>query len=414
MTQSGARSEADHDDPTAPATNPAAAHAAGLVIGHLFAHGEAGRTELATASGLGRSAASALLHRMLERGVLVEDDAAERARGGRLSLAVADRLLLTAGIVGDDAVATLTELDGTEVARYEEPALVEDDERPGPAAALDALAQVVERTIAQAARDERGIATLAVAIQGAVAGSPELAVLDDALGLEPIDVVSALRARSARLADIEPELAAPPTLISTPTADAVAEAARRSAAVLLHLTGDTQVAAGIAIGGMAYRGAHGLAGTFGHLPVVPDGVRCACGQRGCLTTVASPGPILERAELREFEVQYGRRAALEELATRIAAAEDRARWAWLDAALWIGRALQVVVPTIDPDVVSVGGWWAPLAGDIEAAFRDNRPALGGGALDAVPRIVPAATAGFAAATAQARERLRASLVAAAA
>jgi predicted NBD/HSP70 family sugar kinase len=240
-------------------------------------------------------------------------------------------------------------------------------------------------------------------------------VLDDALGLEPIDVVAALRARSERFGSFEGDLLVAPALISAPAAQAAAEAAVQHARVLLHVTGDTQVAAGIAIDGAAYHGAHGLAGTFAHLPVVPDGVRCVCGQRGCLATVASPGIVLEKAELDEFERQYGRRAALEELGVRIAEAEDRARWAWLDAALWIGRALQVVVPSVDPDVVTVGGWWGPLAGDIDAAFRDNRPSLGGGALAAIPRIAPAITGpgtGFAGAADQARERLRSTLSAA--
>jgi predicted NBD/HSP70 family sugar kinase len=412
MTQPGA-----HADP-GPEPIPTAEHPdqAARVIGHLLAHGSASRSELASASGLGRTAATALVHRLLERGVVVETDASPHVRGGRLALAVAGRVILTAGVAGDDAVATLAELDGTEIARYEEPvALRDDDSRPGPAAALDALALVVDRTAAQAARDEREVAAMTIVVQGAVAGSPELAVLDDALGLEPIDVVAALRARSERLAAFEGALLIAPALVSGPAAQAVAESTLQHTSVLLHITGDTQVAAGIAIDGAAYHGAHGLAGTFAHLPVVPDGVRCECGQRGCLATVASPGVVLEKAELDEFERQYGRRAALEELVVRITEAEDRARWAWLDAAFWIGRALQVVVPSIDPGVVTVGGWWGPLAGDIDAAFRDNRPSLGGGALAAIPRIAAATTgsdSGFAGAARQARERLRSTLSAA--
>ena len=65
--------------------------------------------------------------------------------------------------------------------------------------------------------------------------------------------------------------------------------------------------------------------------------------------------------------------------------------------------------------LTVGGWWAPLVGDIEAAFRDNRPALGGGALAAIPPIVAAGPIGSpgSAAMRQARDRLRSTIVAAA-
>ncbi|GGI45100.1 putative NBD/HSP70 family sugar kinase [Agromyces flavus] len=414
MTQPGAPADS-HALPTAAPGAAPVAHVA-AVVDHLLAKGAATRSELASATGLGRTAVSALVHRLVERGVVIESDGAPGPRGARVALAVADRLILAAGVRGDEAVATLLELDGAEVARYEEPVAVTDDDFRGPAAAsLDALAVVVDRALARAGRDGRSLATTGIIVQGAVAGSPELAVLDDAFGLEPADVIAAVRDRSERLADVEPEFTVPAFLVSEPAARAVDEASIRGAAVLLHLTGEPQVAAGIAIAGAPYLGAHGLAGTFGHLPVVPDGVRCGCGQRGCLRTVASPAVLLERAELDDVDRQYGRRAALDELAARVAEAEDRARWAWLDAALWIGRALQVVVPSVDPDVITVGGWWAPLAGDIEAAFRDNRPALGGGALASIPPIVAAGAvvSPGAAAVRHARDRLRSTLVAAA-
>jgi predicted NBD/HSP70 family sugar kinase len=417
MTQPGAT--AAHVPSESAGANQAgrAEHAARLVD-HLFAHGSATRAELAGATGLGRTAVSGLVTRMVEAGVVVEADTASDGRHGRLRLAIADRLLLTAGVAGDDAVATLAELDGTEIARYEEPvAIVEDDPRPANAAPLDALAVVVDRAIAQAARDERGIAELTLLVQGAVVGSPELALGDATLGLEPLDVLAALRARTERLAGIETDLVTPAALRTAGSARASSDGAEYHDDVVVHISGDAQVSAAIIVRGTPYTGAHGLAATFGHLPIVPNGVKCECGQRGCLATVAAPAVVLAKAELEEFELTYGRKAAITELVERIGDSEDRARWAWLDAALWIGRALQVVVPAIDPDVVVVGGWWAPLAADIEASFRDNRPTIGGGALDSIPRVAPGRSGddlGLAGARRQARDGLRSSLVSAAA
>lgn len=411
----------DPADPSfLPTAAPPSGHAAHLaeIVGHLLANGTASRSELTSATGLSRSAVSALVHRLTERGVAIEADGAPGPRGTRVALAVADRLVLATWVAGDEAVATLVELGGEELARYEEPvALVDEDPRGEAAASLDALAVVVDRALARAERDERGLATAEILVHGAVAGSPELAVLDDAFGLEPLDVIAALRERSERFAAVEPGLVVPAFLVSEPAARAAEEAVARDSAVLLHITGEPQVAAGIAIAGVPFHGAHGLAGTFAHLTVVPDGKRCGCGQRGCLSTVASADVVLEKADLADIDRQYGRRAALDELAARVAEAEDRARWAWLDAALWIGRALQLVVPSVDPDVVTVGGWWGPLVADIEAAFRDNRPALGGGALAAIPPIVPAsagAPAGSTAPMRDVRDRLRSTIVEAAA
>jgi glucokinase len=41
-------------------------------------------------------------------------------------------------------------------------------------------------------------------------------------------------------------------------------------------------------------GASNRAGELGHLPVFPDGERCACGQRGCTETYASGASLARR------------------------------------------------------------------------------------------------------------------------
>jgi predicted NBD/HSP70 family sugar kinase len=58
----------------------------------------------------------------------------------------------------------------------------------------------------------------------------------------------------------------------------------------------TGIAAGVVLDGQLHRGAHGLAGEIGHVVVDPGGAPCACGNRGCLETVAA-GPALVRRTL---------------------------------------------------------------------------------------------------------------------
>ena len=45
--------------------------------------------------------------------------------------------------------------------------------------------------------------------------------------------------------------------------------------------------------GRVWRGADGMAGEFGHMQVVPDGLACECGLRGCWEQYCS-GRALER------------------------------------------------------------------------------------------------------------------------
>jgi predicted NBD/HSP70 family sugar kinase len=388
-------------------TGPLAAQRAQsiLVLEHLVDHGRATRSELATATGLGRGAIAGLTARLIEAGVLrpAENDPAGDGRATPLSLSAADHVLVTTLIGADEAIATVASLSGEELARFTTPLADEN------ASALDALGSVLGRALAQAHRSAHPVADVTVLVDGIVAGAPSVVITDPRFGAEPVDVIGELRARVPALVEVEGTLLLPVTL--EPAAAAAAAAERTElpgVADLVYLAGDTGVAAAVVSGGVTLQGAHGLASTFGHLPVVQDGVRCECGQRGCLATVASPEHVLERAGLDDFAATHGRAAALDELVLRIEAADDRARWSWSDAALWIGRALQLVVPTVDPAIVVVGGYWARLVGDIDTAYRANRPTLAGGALESVPAITAArlgADAPLLGARHQARERL---------
>lgn len=385
------------------------------VIEHLVAHGPATRSELATATGLGRGAIAGLTARLLDAGVLRPStaDASGDGRAAPLTLAAADHVLVTALLGADDAIATLATLGGEEFARFTAPLSAvatpdegDDGHLPTP---IELLAVVLGRALARADRAGHPIADVTVLVEGSVAGRPAVVVADGRLGVEPVDVVGELRARTPALDEIEAALPLPISLTPLAVAAAVAEHAELDGVDdVLYLSGDTSVMGAVISGGRPMVGAHGFAGSLAHLPVVPGGVRCECGQRGCLATVAAPALVLERAGLGDFAAAHGQRAALAELVARIAAADDRARWSWLDAALWIGRTLQVVVPAVDPAVIVVGGYWASLIGDIESAFRSNRPTLGGGALAKIPTIASARVgpdSGLAGARRQARERL---------
>jgi glucokinase len=59
------------------------------------------------------------------------------------------------------------------------------------------------------------------------------------------------------------------------------------------LTLGTGVGGGIVIDGKPYRGAHGMAGEFGHISVNINGDMCRCGMRGCLENYASVSALIK-------------------------------------------------------------------------------------------------------------------------
>ena len=69
--------------------------------------------------------------------------------------------------------------------------------------------------------------------------------------------------------------------------------AARGERVVCIVTLGTGIGGGLVVSGTLYRGAFGVAGEWGHMQVVPDGRRCACGNRGCWEMYAS-GTALAR------------------------------------------------------------------------------------------------------------------------
>jgi glucokinase len=107
------------------------------------------------------------------------------------------------------------------------------------------------------------------------------------------------------------------------------------------------------VDGSVRRGAHGAAGEIGHLAVAGNGVRCSCGQTGCLETAIGGTKIAERWEDLGGTPTAGA-TALD--VVRAAEAGDAAARAALDAAARaLGRAILELAALVDPALIVVGG-----------------------------------------------------------
>ena len=61
------------------------------------------------------------------------------------------------------------------------------------------------------------------------------------------------------------------------------------------------VGVGVMIHGELVRGAHNIAGEFGHVPLSLDGPRCSCGSTGCWEAYVSNRATLARYFGREID-----------------------------------------------------------------------------------------------------------------
>lgn len=74
--------------------------------------------------------------------------------------------------------------------------------------------------------------------------------------------------------------------------------AGRGSRHMFYVTIGTGIGGALIIDGRLWRGASGFAGEFGHITIDPEGVECACGNVGCLETVASAPNIVRRTHER--------------------------------------------------------------------------------------------------------------------
>jgi len=159
----------------------------------------------------------------------------------------------------------------------------------------------------------------------------------------------------------------------------------RDADDMVLVTVGTGIGGGVVVDGRLLRGAWGVAAELGHLRVVPDGIRCGCGNRGCWEQYASGNALVREArELVASGTPLAARladlcghdpAALKGAdVTRAAMDGDPAALELLtDLGTWIGEGAASVAAVLDPELIVIGGGVAD-AGDLlldpsRAAFR---------------------------------------------
>jgi glucokinase len=179
--------------------------------------------------------------------------------------------------------------------------------------------------------------------------------------------------------------------------------AARGAELALCVTLGTGIGGGIVAGGRLQRGAHGVAGEWGHMRVVPDGRLCPCGNRGCWEQYASGSALATTAR----EVATRSPAAAARLLDRVRGdaarltGEDVARAAAdgdpvalslvNDVGEWLGQGIADLAAVLDPDVVVIGGGVSVLGEMVLRPARERLDrALPGRGFRPGPRVVAAA------------------------
>jgi glucokinase len=178
--------------------------------------------------------------------------------------------------------------------------------------------------------------------------------------------------------------------------------AARGSDLALCVTLGTGIGGGIVADGRLQRGAHGVAGEWGHMRVVPDGRLCPCGNRGCweqyasgsaLATTAREGATRSPAAgARLLDRVDGDASRLtgEDVARAAADGDPVAQSLVTDVGEWLGQGIADLAAVLDPDVVVIGGGVSVLGEMVLRPARERlERVLPGRGFRPGPRVVAA-------------------------
>lgn len=169
---------------------------------------------------------------------------------------------------------------------------------------------------------------------------------------------------------LEERLGCPVVVENDAAAAAWAEAeagAGKSVSNMAFVGFGTGIGGALVIGGELVRGVHGFGSEPGHLTVVPDGLECPCGRRGCWELYASGSALgryareaAERGEAPELIALAGNARITGEHVARLLAdpqaqPNDIAHALLNELCDWIAIGLNTLVVLTDPQLVVLGG-----------------------------------------------------------
>jgi glucokinase len=152
----------------------------------------------------------------------------------------------------------------------------------------DTIVSVVDELLAADSADSGDVAAVGIGAAGFVAADRATVVFAPHLSWRNEPLRDALRSR----------VPVPVFVDNDANAAVWAEhrfGAGRGESHLVMVNLGTGIGGGIVLDGRVIRGRFGIAGEFGHMQVVPDGIRCECGNRGCWEQYASGNALVREA-----------------------------------------------------------------------------------------------------------------------
>ncbi len=307
------------------------------IIEALLENGSMSRSELATSTGLSRSALTEMSRVLIQHQFVEESPSViDKQRKGRpsimLSLNARYGYFVGVGLTEDPPLMALTDCHGNVLAEHQIGLTMEPE----------AVAQAIARGIPYLTRasniSREKVLGIGVALSGHVDHAKGMCLHSNLLGWHNVPI-----------AKIVERVAGMPTYIDN-DAHAVALGqklfgmARELKSFMVIMLGK-KIGGGSYMQGRLYRGHTGAAGEIGHCVVAPGGPRCECGKEGCVDVFASSSALLRRAA--ELDLPVKEIGELEALASKgEAKAIELLRYAGSALGIAVANSIQMNNPEL--------------------------------------------------------------------
>lgn len=307
------------------------------------------RGELQRATGLSRTAVTARVGALADRGLVAESGPAVSTGGrpaGQLRFRPEAGLVL-AGAIGRSRIQlAVCDLAGTELAASDH----DQEVGAGPDAGMGVVARELAALLRRAGRSGAEVWGVGLSIPGIVDGERGVSIDSPVLaGWDGVALAPYLR-----------ELTGAPVYVENDShvlALSERDGHLREIDDLLVLKASTGFGLGVVVGGRPVRGHRGAAGDIGHVKVAAAiDLPCRCGDRGCVEALAGGWALVRRLQEQGRDVPHVRDVVAHALAS-----DAEARALLRDSARQVGPVLADAVTLLNPEAVVVGG-------DMGAAF----------------------------------------------
>jgi len=319
------------------------------------------RLELARLADLSPSSITAIVQRLIKKGLVVETEPATSQLGRRpIPLQIRKDAAYLVGVdLGSFFLRiVITDINGEIVYRSQ----TRTDMKVGRQRVLEKTFLSIHQAIRESGVPQKSIKGIGIGHSG---------VIDSETGV----VLSYPRPgqmeewRNVPLREIfEKEFNLPCTLEDSVRASTIAEkcyGAGKDLSDFLYIDVGMGIGAGIFLEGRIYRGAGGRAGEFGHITVNESGPLCSCGNTGCLETLASSAAIIQNvraaiekgidSKIRDHIGGDLDKISIELIAQAVKEDDSLAYRVLQRSATYIGIGLANLVNLLNPKIVIFGG-----------------------------------------------------------